>query len=296
MRSFIAKILYVVFYFRISKEKNKTDSILTIYGHDVSHNSFEELIEWLIKQGYSFINHFELYDYLNGQELDTKKNVWLSFDDGWKGNYDNVLPVLKKFNIPATIFIATKGIEDGYYWFEKAKENRNSGYYKEIQDLWEMSNSEREIIIENLEKKKLERTTMLPKEIEEMTSSGVVFWGNHTHDHVISDKCTTEELKEQILLCQTKVKEWTDADCNFIYSYPNGNRDERSGKLIKEMGFSMAVTTELGRTFRDTSPYEIPRCEFKDNATLKENILQIYGIWTSFFNGIKGMFNIVNKK
>lgn len=296
MRKVIAFILFFFMRKRILHELNRNDSILAIYGHDCSKKSFQELIEWLLKNGYDFITHHELFDFLNGKMVRCDKKVWLSFDDGWKSNYENIYPLLIKYNIPATIFVATKGIEDGYYWFSKAFQNRKSKYYKELQELWEMPNSMREKIIVKLPDYRGPRLTMNKFELHEMAESGLVSLGNHTHDHVISNCCTEDELLDQINLCKTKLREWTGMDGGFIYSYPNGNRDNNSEKIIKGVNFKMAVTTEIGRVYSNTDSFSIPRTEFKDNGCLKENILQIYGLWTPFFNSIKRKLNIVNKK
>lgn len=295
MRDIIAKILYLLYYFKVLQESKKMDSVLSIYGHDISKKNFEDLINWLQKRNYKFITPYELQDYLNGRLPRNKKYVWMSFDDGWKSNYDNVFPVLKKYTVPVTIFVATKGIEDGYFWFNKAYCNRQSIYYTEIQELWEMPNSKRVEIISKLPYESTVRKTMIPAELKEMTESGLVYWGNHTDDHVMSDNCTDGELVTEIKICQEKMREWTGQDCNFIYSYPNGNIDDISEKIIKKLGFQMATTTEQDRIYPDTDKFRIPRMEFKD-VSLTENILHIYGIWTPFFNRIKRMLGIKNKK
>lgn len=295
MREIIAKILYLLYYFKVLQESKEMGSVLSIYGHDISKKNFEDLINWLQKRNYKFITPYELRDYLNGKLPCNKKYVWMSFDDGWKSNYDNVFPVLKKYAVPATIFIATKGIEDGYFWFNKAYCNRQSIYYTEIQELWEMPNSKRVEIISKLPYESTVRKTMIPAELKEMTESGLVYWGNHTDDHVMSDNCTDGELAKEIKICQEKMKEWTGQDCNFIYSYPNGNIDDLSEKIIKKLEFQMATTTEQDRIYPDTDKFRIPRMEFKD-VSLTENILHIYGIWTPFFNRIKKVFGIKNKK
>ena len=147
MRRFIAIILYVFFLPRIKKESKRKDSILAIYGHDQKRDPFEQLVAWLVKNGYRFITPEELFQFVSGKKALDEKLVWLSFDDGWESNYDNVFPVLKKYNIPATIFVATKGIADGYYWFTRAFQNRESSLYNEVGDLWMMSNQERVKII-----------------------------------------------------------------------------------------------------------------------------------------------------
>jgi len=48
------------------------------------------------------------------------KSCLVTFDDGWKDNYDHAFPILKEFNIPAVIFIPTDfvGRSTGF-WQEK---------------------------------------------------------------------------------------------------------------------------------------------------------------------------------
>jgi peptidoglycan/xylan/chitin deacetylase (PgdA/CDA1 family) len=50
----------------------------------------------------------------------TKRTVCLSFDDGYRDNYIEALPLLKKYNIPATFFIASDfiGKEELFWWDE----------------------------------------------------------------------------------------------------------------------------------------------------------------------------------
>ena len=52
-------------------------------------------------------------------------------DDGWKGNYTDAFGVLKKYNIPATIFIVEElvGTRDYFSW-DEAKEMYDSGLVK----------------------------------------------------------------------------------------------------------------------------------------------------------------------
>lgn len=295
MRKIIASILYLLYWPRVRKESRRKDTILAIYGHDQKREPFEQIVAWLLKRGYRFITPEELYAYLTGRKVQAEKLVWLSFDDGWKSNYDNVFPVLKKYGIPATIFVATKGIADGYYWFTRAFQNRDSSLYNEVGDLWVMDNRQRAQTIEKLPPYKGDRITMNAKEIREMTASGLVNWGNHTHDHVMSDHCTDEELMEEISTCSRVMREITGKDCNLIYSYPNGNYDERTVDILKQMGFAMAATTHIGRVSCTSDAFMIRRNEFK-NGCLTENVLQCFGIWSEFFNRVKKILGIKHKK
>ena len=295
MRKLIAKILYFLFYKKIEKCSLRQDAILSIYGHDQQKEPFEKLVAWLVSHGYVFVTPEKVYSLISGEEPLDKKYVWLSFDDGWKSGYDNVLPVLEKYRIPATFFIATKGIEDGYYWYSRAFQNRESDLYNEVDDLWKMPNGERTKIIDMLPAYKGPRITMNEAELQKMKMSGWANFGNHTHDHVMSDKCSKQELSAEIEKCSQIMKDITEDDCSFIYSYPNGNLDENTVEVIKEKGFKLAATVKIGWINPGDNPFDLHRNEF-NNGCLEENLMQIYGLWTPFFNRIKRLLGVRNRK
>lgn len=295
MRKIISILLYCILYPVILVRLRRT-GILSIYGHNITRNSFRPVVTWLIGRGFNFVSEDVVHDFITGGKLPHKRCVWLSFDDGWKTNYTDVFPVLKEFCIPASIYVATQGIENGYFWFEKAFANRKSEYYNEIQELWEMPNQRRVEIIEKLPGMASPRSTMTSTEILEMTKSGLVQWGNHTNNHVICNQCSPEELSSEILECDQKIRKWTNCSCLSNFSYPNGDKDESSLKLIESLGFKMAATTNIGFITPDTELFQIPRNELKDNACLQEQLLHVFGLWSPIFNCIKRIIHKTNKK
>src|SRR5262245_59544386 len=49
-----------------------------------------------------------------------ENTVVITFDDGYKDNYTNAFPVLQRFSIPATIFLATKAIGSAHtLWHDR---------------------------------------------------------------------------------------------------------------------------------------------------------------------------------
>ena len=85
-----------------------------IYRLDLSVTpaAFDDQMDYLAEEGYHPIRLSDLSDYLlNGTPLPSKPIV-LTFDDGYTDNYDNALPILKKYNFPATFFVITQFVDD----------------------------------------------------------------------------------------------------------------------------------------------------------------------------------------
>jgi len=106
-------ILFGVFYFSWISPKY-TVPILMYHniGYDkgsffVSPENFTKQMEYIKKNGYAVITLDELVASIKNKKSIQKKKVVITFDDGYKSNYQYAYPVLKKFGFPATIFLIT---------------------------------------------------------------------------------------------------------------------------------------------------------------------------------------------
>ncbi|MGM9539628.1 polysaccharide deacetylase family protein [Anaerovibrio sp.] len=91
---------------------------------------FEQHMRWLQEYGYTSITPRELYDFIvDGREL-PEKPVLITFDDGYKDNYTNAYPIMKKYGFKGTIFVVTGflGVYDNYLTWEQAKELTENGF------------------------------------------------------------------------------------------------------------------------------------------------------------------------
>lgn len=93
--------------------------------------NFGENVKTLLDAGYTFITLEDLYQYEKGQIGLPEKVIIITMDDGQIGCYTDAFPVLKKYQIPATIFIVNQlvGTEDYFSW-EQAKEMYDTGLVK----------------------------------------------------------------------------------------------------------------------------------------------------------------------
>jgi peptidoglycan/xylan/chitin deacetylase (PgdA/CDA1 family) len=73
-----------------------------------------------IAKRFKVINVGEMREHLRNQKPFPTRSILITFDDGWKDNYLHAMPILKKNNIPALIFLSTGFIgKNKQFWQEK---------------------------------------------------------------------------------------------------------------------------------------------------------------------------------
>ena len=89
----------------------------------ISPLSLREEILWLLNQGYTFIT-FEDLDRLS----QISKPVLLTFDDGYENNYTELFPILRDYNVKATVFVVARTLDtDNHLTTAQLQEMQESG-------------------------------------------------------------------------------------------------------------------------------------------------------------------------
>ena len=89
---------------------------------------FEEQMKFLRDNGYSVISLAALADIIDIGAKIPRNTVVVTFDDGNANNYINAFPILKKYRIPATIFLISDAIgKGGYLNYRQIKEMSKEG-------------------------------------------------------------------------------------------------------------------------------------------------------------------------
>jgi len=76
----------------------------------VSPSSFARQMEFLNKHKYNVVSIEELIGLLKQNKSIQPKTVAITFDDGYENNYTSAFPLLKKYKLPATIFMVIDNI------------------------------------------------------------------------------------------------------------------------------------------------------------------------------------------
>lgn len=104
----------VLMYHRVTSPEIEGYSLQA--GMYVTPDSFKLQMEYLAKKN-TVIELDSLVAKVINKESIAANTVAISFDDGWKDNYEYAYPVLKELGLPATIFLATSFINsDKTFW------------------------------------------------------------------------------------------------------------------------------------------------------------------------------------
>ncbi len=98
-------------------------------AYDVTPELLEEQLKYIRDHGYTTITFADVVaNFDHGTPLPAKP-VILSFDDGWRNEYEHAFPLLKKYNMKGTFFIFTNPINRKEHWvtWDEVKEMDAAG-------------------------------------------------------------------------------------------------------------------------------------------------------------------------
>src|SRR5918996_3861540 len=82
-------------------------------GTEITSAAFEEQMQQLKDAGITVISLQDLLAWKRGEKNIPPRCAVITFDDGWKSQYEVAWPILKKFGYPVTMFIYTEGVRGG---------------------------------------------------------------------------------------------------------------------------------------------------------------------------------------
>ncbi|MCM8792745.1 MAG: polysaccharide deacetylase family protein, partial [Candidatus Omnitrophica bacterium] len=109
------------------------------------------------------------------------------------------------------------------------------------------------------------------EEVREMAASGLITFGSHTATHRILTNLKDDEIQDELIRSKEKLIAEKVVDKSFIpFCYPNGNYNENIARLVKEAGYSLAVTTEKGWNRFNSNPFALKRIGIHQDMTSTE--------------------------
>ena len=99
----------VICYHSINKDPSGKSPII------ISPEKFRQHLKAIKDNGYTTLTMTQFNDYILGDKPIPEKSVLLTFDDGYMDNYTNAFPILKEFNMNATIFVISSYLDGKEY-------------------------------------------------------------------------------------------------------------------------------------------------------------------------------------
>jgi peptidoglycan/xylan/chitin deacetylase (PgdA/CDA1 family) len=214
----------------------------------------------------------------------------ITFDDGYRNNYEIALPILERLRLPATFFIATGAVADGAMWNDLIIESIRSSH--ERFDLSRFGLGVYPIDAEGQRAKAVGQVLdamkylpvdqraeqsrqiyreyrgdegpslmMTPDMIRSLASKGFDV-GGHTVSHPILERVADSRAEAEIQGCRDWLTSVTGR-APVTFAYPNGRPGSdfsvKHCAMVRDAGFQCAVSTTWGCASPSSDVMALPR-------------------------------------
>lgn len=225
--------------------------------------------------------------------------VCITFDDGYRSTHDLALPVLREFDLPATVFVTSGYIGEGSMWNDRILESvrkieaRSLDLSEEGLGIFPITSlnerkatvlaltekakylppQERQALIDRLDQMAgiYQPDKMLTEEMIRALTRHRVEIGAHTVSHPILTSLSDGKARHEITESKRQLEQIIGKSVRY-FAYPNGKEgmdfDERHVDMAKEAGFSAAFTTAVGAASSADNQFAIPRSRPWDSTRM----------------------------
>jgi peptidoglycan/xylan/chitin deacetylase (PgdA/CDA1 family) len=233
-----------------------------------------------------------------------RKFVCLTADDGYRDNAEIALPILRRHNAPATIFIPS-GILDrslDSWWLQieemaKCQADPRSAYNRMIAE--SMRNPE---ALKRLRARfpasgaeLNDRHFMSRSEIKAIAGDPLIDIGGHTVSHSLLKKMPEDQAYREIMQNKIDLEELVGRPVE-AFAYPFGNPQacgKREYMLARKAGYKVAVTTRDGNVFprHEKHMTALPRYSIRGQSEHLEIFdMQKSGVYRLLKSGFRSRF------
>lgn len=247
---------------------------------------FEKQIQYL-RDHYSIISVEQLLNSVKGDGVLPENPLLITFDDGDISVYEKGLPLLKKYHLDSCLFIITGLINtDEDVWIKRIeqKEMAEGKTYLEarqvVRHLKQISNSERKKVLRDYPAVKKQQLTS--QQLCEMRENHM-FIANHTHTHPMLDKCTSEEVQEELDLAREVFRD-LNIEGFEVFAYPNGNQDANTKKVLEQNKLELIFLFDHKINKKKLDPMYISRIKVDTDTEIEEFKAKVSGAHPFLFN------------
>jgi peptidoglycan/xylan/chitin deacetylase (PgdA/CDA1 family) len=269
-------------------------------GDATSQEAFEAQVQFLHRH-YRIISLEEVWRSLRDPEH-AEPGVAITFDDGYRNAYTVAFPILQKYDVTATIFVAVDAVETGQIlWYDRVflamavapggpLDIEIGGHFRfrldSPADRWRaalelvawfrtLPDSRRRECCALLERKiglpqgKVSGLMLTWEQIQTMHRAGISF-GSHTLTHPVVSQLTPAELERELIESKRTLEKKLGTPV-LDFAYPFGKPSDCSVAAVEALsryGYRSAVTTVPGVNPPQANPYMLRRIQVGHSASV----------------------------
>jgi peptidoglycan/xylan/chitin deacetylase (PgdA/CDA1 family) len=278
----------VLLYHRVLPAAAPADHYVALLG-DPTVTQLEALVRYL-KRWFRFATPAECVErWRRGLEVDPY-TLLLTFDDGYLDLFENLLPLLRRCQVPATVFVTTGAVSRKPIWpqrlfsavqttarptlpaFDGQAALPLGDVRQRVRAMETISARQKDFPARRWEDLidrlcddlgwdgRLDGERMMDwTHVEALHRSGLVTVGGHTVTHPLLERCEPDEARREVFDCADELRERLHPE--FLpFSYPQGRcPPARVEALVRDAGFDCAFTGRPARNTSRTPPYRLGR-------------------------------------
>lgn len=266
-----------------------------LFPGEVDAHQFDEILGW-VKRWCNVLPLHEAVTQLKSGNLPARAAA-ITFDDGYADNHDVALPILQRHGLSATFFIATSFLDGGRMWNDTVVEavRRCPDGSLDLRSVEGLSDSagahwtlngpasrtaairgilgrikyespdQRQRLVDEVAQRAdatlPDDLMMRSEQVLALHRAGMQI-GAHTHTHPILARLDAPSARDEILRSKSTLESLLSAPVN-LFAYPNGRPGQdysaESVQIVRDLGFSAAVSTAVGAADRGADPLQLPR-------------------------------------
>jgi peptidoglycan/xylan/chitin deacetylase (PgdA/CDA1 family)/SAM-dependent methyltransferase len=192
-----------------------------------------------------------------------ERPVALTFDDGYIGHLNDVLPVLERLGLPATFFITSAGLDrDSEYWWDTL-ERVQPPQMRQLHDrlVHASLNDRANLLLPHLRADPPVRRPLRAEEVRRLAAGRSVTIGAHSVNHLLLTSQSDDVRQREMADCRRALEAVTGRPVT-LFAYPYGAVDEPTARVAREH-FEFAVDCSPERVSESFDVARVPRLDVK---------------------------------